>query len=69
MHLVVVCVALEVVDGVLPVGCEDVLVLPVETLVHVRPCSRVQLRGGKALGGYLGSMMTSVSWFVGVRKG
>lgn len=44
-------VALEVVDGLLPVGREDVLVLPVKSLVDVRPCSCVQLRRCETLGG------------------
>lgn len=36
-------VAFKVVDRLLPVGREDVLVLPIEALVNVCPWSRVQL--------------------------
>lgn len=43
--------ALEVIDGLLPVGREDVLVLPVEALVDVRPCPGVQLRRCETLRG------------------
>lgn len=43
MQLVIVSITLEVVDGLLPVGREDVLVLPVKPLVDIRPWSRVQL--------------------------
>lgn len=43
VQLVVVGIALEMVDSLLPVGREDVLVLPVEALVNVRPWTSVQL--------------------------
>lgn len=51
MELVIVGVALEVVDCLLPVRCEDVLVLAVQALVNVCPwscvefCWRVPLSG------------------------
>ena len=53
MQLVVVGVALEVVDGLLPVCREDILVLPIEALVNVCPWSRVELCRRVALGGQL----------------
>ncbi len=43
MQLVIVRIALQMVDGLLPVGGKDVLVLAVQALMNVRPCSRVQL--------------------------
>lgn len=46
-------VAFEVVDRLLPVGREDVLVLPIEALVNVCPWSRVQLCRRVPLGGQL----------------
>jgi hypothetical protein len=48
-----VCVALEVADGVLPVCGEDVLVMARQALVHVGPCSCVQLGRREALARYL----------------
>lgn len=36
-------VGLEMVNGLLPVGRKNVLVLPVQTLVNVRPRSRIEL--------------------------
>ncbi len=54
MQLIVVGVALEVIDGLLPIGGEDVLVLAVQALVDVGPCSCVQLGGRKAGSGQLG---------------
>lgn len=46
-------VAFEVVDRLLPVGREDVLVLPIEALVNVCPWSCVQLCRRVPLGGQL----------------
>ena len=43
VHLVVVLVILEVMDGLLPVGCQDILVVPGETLMHIGPCASVEL--------------------------
>ena len=45
MQLVIVLIRLEVVDGLLPVRREDVLELAVQTLVHVRPGSGIELCG------------------------
>lgn len=53
MKLVVVGVALEVVDCLLPVCRKDVLVLPVKALVNVCPRSRVELCWRITLGGQL----------------
>lgn len=53
MKLVVVGVALEVVDCLLPVCRENVLVLPIEALVDVCPWSRVELCRRITLGGQL----------------
>lgn len=53
MKLVVMRVALEVVDRLLPVCCEDILVLSIETLVNVCPWPRVELRRRVPLGGQL----------------
>lgn len=53
MELVVVGVALEVVDGLLPVRREDILVLPIEALVNICPWSCVELRGRISLSGQL----------------
>jgi hypothetical protein len=53
VELVVVGVALEVVDCLLPVRREDILVLPVQSLVDVRPRSRVELCRRVPLGGQL----------------
>jgi hypothetical protein len=41
MQLVVVVVALEMVDGLLPVRRQDVLVLSIQALMDVCPGSRV----------------------------
>lgn len=41
MQLVVVRVALQVVDGLLPVRRQDVLILPRQALMDVGPCSGV----------------------------
>lgn len=53
MELVVVGVALEVVDRLLPVCREDILVLPIEALVNVCPRARVELGRRISLGGQL----------------
>lgn len=53
MELVVVGVAFEVVDRLLPVCREDILVLPIEALVNVRPRPRVELGRRITLGGQL----------------
>ena len=50
MQLVVVRITLQVVDGLLPVGRQDVLVLAVQALMNVGPCSGVEL-GGRESGG------------------
>lgn len=53
MQLVVVGIALEVIDCLLPVRREDVLVLPIETLMDVCPRARVELCRRITLGGQL----------------
>lgn len=68
MHLVIMGVALEVRDGLLPVGRQDVLVRAREALMHVGPCARVQLRGSESLGGQ-GSTSAVMSSMAGVVDG
>lgn len=72
MQLVVVGVTFEVVDGLLPVGGQNVLVLPIKSLMDVCPWSSVQFCGRISLGRQLtiASLMSvgSCSPFV-VRRG
>lgn len=53
MELVIVGVALEVIDGLLPVRREYVLVLTVQSLVDIGPWPCVQFGGGITLRGKL----------------
>lgn len=43
MQLVVVGIILEMVDGLLPVSCQDFLVIALEALMNIGPCSRVKV--------------------------
>lgn len=61
MELVVVRVALEVVDRLLPVCREDILVLAVEALMDICPRARVQLCRRVPLGGQLAVLRSDVS--------
>lgn len=53
MKLVVVRITLKVMDGILPVCSENVLILPGQALVDVRPSSSVEFGRREALRGEL----------------
>ena len=59
MQLVVMVIVFEMMDHLLPVGCQDVLVRAVEALVHVGPRTRVKLGGRVAGTGQLEKHMVS----------